>query len=449
MKLARRTLSQNRGCRLRVKNSGTSKNDRLFESVLKMDTIAGPRPPASGPLSPTLNSPRRLPDRWPAVCKPGPIWIVALMLLTIAGCAPSKPPAGVYGPAPEAGAANPEAPFVLLHQEVPEDLFAAGPIQTASRYASETRIAEFSASVSSEYRLGPGDRFAFQVRGREDISVPTVVVAPDGQVALPRIGILNMQGLSLAEATRQVQVSLERYYEYPDVTLVMQEYNNNRVYVLGRVSKPGAVHFQGAGTVLEALALAGGLPVDTQKTFLSRCMVVRGNEMVLWIDLRDLLENGNMALNARMQNGDILFIPQSDDAVAYMMGEVRAPGVLLLRSQMTVLDALMHAGGVTEYADLRRVYLVRSQEARGVVMDIDLTAFIERGDLRRNYILREGDILYVGQRGMGHLNYFLTQLLPSLRIIDFTFNTAERLGAMQQLRQKIWGQEGFVNPAQQ
>ncbi len=372
-----------------------------------------------------------------------------LLILSVAACAPSKPPAGVYGIAPDAAAEDSEAPFVHLHQDVPADLFASGPTQAASRYASESSIAEFSASVPSEYRLGPGDRFAFQVRGREDISIPTVVVAPDGQVALPRIGILHIQGLSLTEATRQVQKSLERYYEHPDVTLVMQEYNNNRVYVLGRVAKPGAVHFQGAGTVLEALALAGGLPVDTQKTFLSRCMIVRGNEMVLWIDLRDLLENGNMALNARMQNGDILFIPQSDDAVAYMMGQVRAPGILLLRSRMTVLDALMHAGGLTENADLHHVYLVRSQEDRGVVMDIDLTAFTERGDLRRNYVLREGDILYVGQRGMGHLNYFLTQLLPSLRVIDFSLNMAERFGAMQQLRQKIWGQEGFVTPAQQ
>lgn len=374
---------------------------------------------------------------------------LTVMLVFLAACATQTPAPGFYGPAPIADITEADAPYVLLNQEIPSDLFASGPAQAASRYASERSISEFSASVPSEYRLGPGDRFAFQVRGREDISILTVVVAPDGNVALPRIGILNIQGLSLTEATRQVQESLERYYEHPDVTLVMQEYNNNRVYVLGRVAKPGAVHFQGAGTVLEALALAGGLPVDTQKTFLSRCMIVRGNEMVLWIDLRDLLENGNMALNARMQNGDILFIPQSDDAVAYMMGQVRAPGILLLRSRMTVLDALMHAGGVTENADLRHVYLVRSQEDRGVVMDIDLAAFTERGDLRRNYVLREGDILYVGQRGMGRLNYFLTQLLPSLRVIDFSLNMAERFGAMQQLRQKIWGQEGFVNPAQQ
>jgi polysaccharide biosynthesis/export protein len=228
----------------------------------------------------------------------------------------------------------------------------------------------------------------------------------------------------------------------------MRQFNNNKAYVLGRVANPGAVHFHGPGTVLEALALAGGLPADTQKSFLSRCMIVRGNEMVVWIDLRELLEGGNMALNARLQNGDVIYIPQSEDSVAYVMGQVLTPGVLLLRSEMTVLDALMNAGGVTTNADPEQIYLVRTQQEGGVVEQIDLNAFVARGDLRKNHVLREGDILYVGERGISRFNYFMTQLLPAMKAIDFTLDAAERFGLMQQLRIKLWGQEGFVNTSQ-
>ena len=74
-------------------------------------------------------------------------------------------------------------------------------------------------------------------------------------------------------------------------------------------------------------------------------MIVRGKDTVIWIDLRDLLENGNMMLNARLKNGDFIFIPQSQDQIAYVLGQVRSPGVLVLRSQMTILDAVMSAGG--------------------------------------------------------------------------------------------------------
>lgn len=377
-----------------------------------------------------------------------PVAILLLVLYTFlcAACSGYKTEPGIYGP--EKGVLDADDPeqvqYVRLEQTVPPDMFAAKSSATGESFATEEDIETFSSQVPRNYRLGPGDKFSFLVRGREDISVEDVIVSPDGKVSLPRLGVIEIQDMTLDEATSYLESTLERYYEYPDVTLAMQQYNNNKVYVLGRVSNPGAVHFDGQGTVLEALALAGGLPVDTQKSFLSRCMIIRGNEMVMWIDLRGLLQDGNMALNARLQNNDVVFIPQSEDSVAYVMGEVISPGVLMLRTEMTVLDALMNAGGITKDADPREVYLVRSQRDAGVVEQIDMNAFVEKGDLRKNFVLREGDILYVGERGMSRFNYFMTQLLPSFQVIDFSLEQAERLGAMQELRRKIWGQEGFV-----
>ncbi|WP_198146020.1 SLBB domain-containing protein [Desulfonatronovibrio magnus] len=374
------------------------------------------------------------------------ILLFVLVLFVCAACSGQRPVPGVYGPDITAADMDPaeEVEYVRLDQEIPPDMFAPKGHASISEFASEDDVESFSDQVSPEYRLGPGDQFSFIVRGREDISVENVIVSPDGRVALPRIGVIKIQDMTLDEATFNLEKALERYYEFPDVTLAMEKYNNNKVYVLGRVSNPGAVHFHGQGTVLEALALAGGLPVDTQKSFLSRCMIIRGNEMVMWIDLRGLLQEGNMALNARLQNNDVLFIPQSEDSVAYVMGEVLNPGVLMLRSEMTVMDALMNAGGITKDANPREVYLVRWQRDSSLVQEIDLTAFVQQGDLRRNYVLREGDILYVSQRGMSRFNYFMTQLLPSFQVIDFGLEQAERLGAMQELRRKIWGQEGFV-----
>lgn len=376
--------------------------------------------------------------------------LLPLLLLALTGCGEPSVRPGLYGPPPTGEEGVPAAPVDYRHleQEIPADLFTAGVSKPSTSYASADGVRDFSRDVSADYRLGPGDRFAFYVRGRQDISVATVIVSPDGQVALPRLGILTVKGLTITEATARIRTTLETFYDKPDITLVMQEYNNNKAYVLGRVAKPGAVHFHGPGTVLEALALAGGLPADTQKSFLSRCMIVRGSEMVLWLDLRDLLENGNMALNARLQNGDVVFIPQSEDSVAYVMGQVLKPGVLLLRSQMTVLDAIMHSGGITANADPSQVYLIRPGKQGGAVEEIDLMAFVRQGDQRKNYILREGDILYVNERGVSRFGYFMNQLLPTLGVIDFTLNTAERFGVMQQLRQRIWGQEGFVTPTQ-
>ena len=167
--------------------------------------------------------------------------------------------------------------------------------------------------------------------------------------------------------------------------------------------------------------------------------------MVIWIDLRDLLENGNMALNASLQNNDIIFIPQSEDQMAYVMGMVRMPGVMLLRSSMTVLDAIMQSGGLARDANPDEVFLVRQHEGKGMVERIDFAAMVEKGDLRKNYVLKDGDILYVDEQGASKFNYYLSRLLPSMDVVDFSIRTAESLGAMAELRRKLWGQEGFVN----
>jgi polysaccharide export outer membrane protein len=335
--------------------------------------------------------------------------------------------------------------FVQIQVELEDAPFEPEIESTAQSFANEEELAAFSETAEKRYLIGPGDRFSFLVRGREDISREDVVVAPDGLVALPRVGVFSIKGMTIPEATEFVTGKLTFYYDNPEVSLLLTHINNNQVFVLGRVAKPGAVHFSGRGTLLEALSLAGGLPADTRGSFLSRCMIVRGNDMIIWVDLRELLERGNISLNTRLQNGDFIYIPQSDDQLAYILGEVPVPGVLVLRSQMTLLDAVMRSGGPTPNADPRKVFLVRSVDGRGVVEQINMQDMVQKGDLRRNYVLKDGDIVLVGRSGMGSFNTFITQLMPGMRAVDFTINTAEAFGAMAELRNRIWGQEGFIN----
>ncbi|MDF3128251.1 SLBB domain-containing protein [Kiritimatiellaeota bacterium B1221] len=318
-------------------------------------------------------------------------------------------------------------------------------VSSAQSFASTDKIRSFSESSQIKYKMGPGDIFSFLVRGRDDISREDIVVAPDGLVSLPRVGVFNIEGMTIPEATNYAVEKLSKFYDNPDVSLQLSFVNNNQVYVLGRVANPGAVHFTGQGTLLEALSLAGGLPADTRLSFLSRCMIVRGNEMLIWIDLRELLEKGNLALNTKLQNGDFIFIPQSEDQLAYVMGEVERPGVLVLRSQMTILDAVMRSGGITMSAEPENIFLVRSVDGKGYVTQINLNDMISKADMRENFILRDGDIVYAAPSKLGSFNTFLIQLLPSMKAIDFSIDTAESFGAMAELRNRLWGQEGFIN----
>ncbi|MEI8313339.1 MAG: SLBB domain-containing protein, partial [Verrucomicrobiota bacterium] len=266
-----------------------------------------------------------------------------------------------------------------------------------------------------------------------------IIVAPDGQVALPRVGIMNVKGRTLRELTDEFTKALGAYYDKPEVTLVMKAYNNNRVFVLGRVAVPGAVHFQGQGTLLEALSLAGGLPADTAKSFLSRCMIVRGKDLVMWIDLKELLEQGNMNLNARLQNGDVIFIPQSEDQIAFVLGEVKTPGIVPLRSQLTLMDAVMTAGGPTKGANMSDIFLVRQVDNKGVVERINFKELVGHANFSKNYVLRAGDLIYIPETGLSKFNYFTSQIAPFFTVVGVTANMISGFGFLNGLTGVLYG----------
>jgi polysaccharide export outer membrane protein len=267
-------------------------------------------------------------------------------------------------------------------------------------------------------------------------------VAPDGNVALPRVGILNVNGLTQKQITDKVVTALKVYYERPEVTLVMKEYNNNRVFVLGRVTKPGEVHLQDQGTLLEALSLCGGMPDSVNKTYLSRCSIIRGKNLIMWIDLKALLQNGNMSLNARLQNGDVIFIPISEDSNAFVLGEVKTPGIVPLRTDQNLLNAIMTVGGPTKAANLKDVFLIRQSAGRGVVERINLQELIGKGNATKNYVLRDGDIVYVPESGFSKFNYFTSELQPFFTILGVMTSSISGFSSLSTLYYGTAGSSG-------
>jgi len=361
-------------------------------------------------------------------------WFMTLVLwMGLLGCTAVPIKEGVYGPDMGDGKGPPVTGLK------PSQFFTAELKASGDAFSTDKKIDTESMKLGNEYRLGPGDRFAFLVRGREDISREEIIVAPDGEVSLPRVGIMNVQGRTLSELTETFVQLLGSYYENPEVTLVMKAYNNNRVFVLGRVTNPGAVSFQGPGTLLEALSLAGGLPVDTAKSFLTRCTIVRGKDLVMRVDLKELLEKGNMRLNARLQNGDVIFIPQSDDQLAYVMGEVKSPGVVPLRPDLSLLDAIMNAGGPTKAASLRDIFLIRRAQGNGVVERISFQNLVGKADYRRNYALSDGDMIYVPENGLSKLNYFSSQIAPFFTVVGIAANVVSGVGLLETFGNVLYG----------
>ena len=311
-------------------------------------------------------------------------------------------------------------PFLVLAQALcGEDAsgHSAGSIDPGSfqarhknrSFASKEMLEQFQSGGDEAYRLGPGDELTIDVWGHPELSGKHQI-GPDGRITLPVAGDLRIIDLTREESSEAINQAFGKFYANLAVTLRVDRYTSNRIFILGRVSNPGAILFDRAPTLLEAITRAGSLPVGgmgSEKAALTRCAVFRGRDQVAWIDLKSLLTGGNLALNLRLHRDDIVYVPDADDQLVYVLGEVKNPGAVRLTPDMSFLDALALSGGPTEDAAKGRIHLVRPNHELN--REIKLGALL-RPDPSQNIALEEGDIIYVPKSTIGKVGYVLQRV---------------------------------------
>ncbi|MFT5290887.1 MAG: polysaccharide export outer membrane protein [Planctomycetota bacterium] len=331
--------------------------------------------------------------------------VLGAALAALAGCAGIASPDGV-----------PVRDAIL---ELPRVAPPAPPLTDSSLLDYEALRTSRPAPSTTEYQLGPGDELAVFVAGHPGLS-GRFVLGPDGRLGFPLIGSVSLSASTRNEAARELATQLAPYLATPPSVVVdVTRYLNNKVYVFGRVEQPGIIELTGSGTLLQAISAAGGLPLREFRALLSRAAIVRGRDEILWIDLTDLLQNGNLALNVPLRNGDVIYIPDSEDSSVFVMGEVATPGAVQIKARLRLTQALARAGGPTKDADLKRIYLLRPNPGGEAIhpMVMDLSALLETGDFSEDIELLRGDILYIARSGMGNVGYTLSKLSLGFPIV--------------------------------
>ena len=276
-------------------------------------------------------------------------------------------------------------------------------------------LAAFEAESAPVFHLGEGDKITVTVWNRPELSGKHTI-GPDGYISVPIVGPLRLAAMTREEAAGHIGSKLHRFYKTPAVTLAIDEYQSNRVTILGRVLTPGALQFDKPPMLLDALARAGSLPVLDKQATLTRCAVFRGREKIIWVDLKRLLNRGDLAYNIRLKPNDLIYIPDSFDTLTYVMGAVQKPGAYRLTPDMSVLDALAQAGGPNEDANPEEIAIYRP--GKEAVERFDMKSLLT-ADRKVNFALEEGDVIYVPKRGIAEFGYVLRQLMPGLTFMSF------------------------------
>jgi protein involved in polysaccharide export with SLBB domain len=242
-----------------------------------------------------------------------------------------------------------------------------------------------------QYVIQPGDTVAITVLGEPDLT-KRLVVDPMGSVALPLIGEVHIAGLTATEAADEITRCLKKVMKYPQVTVELVEVAKVQVTVSGEVRNPGIYHLPGGAKLMDAVTAAGGyLPsADLSNVKVSHA----GSEENVVIDLTKFLLSGESGLNIPLKTGDTVVIPPgaATSGSVMVIGAVRQPGVHPLTQGMTLRDAILAAGGPTEFADLSNVSLKRSQSSDVVTVDY---SEVMSGNVLANPQLQPGDVISI------------------------------------------------------
>ena len=247
----------------------------------------------------------------------------------------------------------------------------------------------------NDYVIGPGDLLKIEIFELEELS-KTVRVTGDGSITYPMLGSVKVEGLAKRALEQKLATLLEeKYVRNPQVTVFVEEMQSGKVSVLGAVTKPGGFGLIGGKTVLEALSQAGGITRDAG----TRAFVLRGSsQSPIAIDLRRLMEDGDLSLNLKVEAGDVIYIPKAKMYKVFVYGQVTRPGSFEVDEgdHLTILQAVAMAGGLAKRASAGKTKIVRRGEnGRQVTLQIDLDRVLSGKE--QDVELTKGDIVVVPQ----------------------------------------------------
>ena len=193
---------------------------------------------------------------------------------------------------------------------------AGAPVQNSSVQATpisqeiEAGIAQ--VRQSSAYILQPGDLVEIKVFMEDDMD-RTLRISGSGSVTYPLVGSIQLAGNTVEQAEERMGQALQRYLKNPQVSMLIKEYSNKTVHVLGQVKKPASIELppEKSLTVLEAITSAGGF---TDVAAISKVRVLRmkdGKQQTLDVDVTQITKQGNKSLDLELLPGDVVFVPQS------------------------------------------------------------------------------------------------------------------------------------------
>ncbi|HTR34456.1 MAG TPA: polysaccharide biosynthesis/export family protein [Bryobacteraceae bacterium] len=263
-------------------------------------------------------------------------------------------------------------------------------------------------TIRPNYVLGPNDQIMIREPDAEEINEKPFRLDADGNITLPLLGKVHAAGMTQQELEADLNRRLREYIRQPQAIVVVTQFRSEPVFFVGAFRSPGIYPLQGRRTLVEMLTAVGGLQPNASRHItvtrreeygaipLPNAVVDPARKVsTVEISMGSLRENVNPAEDIVLQPYDVISVGRAE--LVYISGEVGKTGGIELgeRDSITILQALIQAGGVSRDAKKDKVRILRPVLGtnRRYEIDVDVARVFEGKDL--DVPLLPNDVVYV------------------------------------------------------
>jgi len=287
-------------------------------------------------------------------------------------------------------------------------LIVGAAAQDPSTPVTDHLEAKCGSQVRSTYLLGTDDQLEISGPELTELANKLVRIDDDGGIQVPLVGRVHVSGLTVQETEQELNKILTTYIRYPQVVVSVAEVRSQPVSILGAVNTPGVHQVQGNKTLLEMLALAGGIRPDAGYSIhITRqlewgCIPLPKTELdasgrfsVAELNLKQIMEAKSPEENIQIFPHDVISVPKGE--MVYVIGDVRRSGGFVLgeHEAISVLQALSLAEGLNGTADTRHARILRlkgdTDQREELAVDVKDVLNGKKPDVA----LRGDDILFI------------------------------------------------------
>jgi polysaccharide export outer membrane protein len=255
-----------------------------------------------------------------------------------------------------------------------------------------------SSAAAADYMIGEGDTLTISVWGETGLNV-SAIVRPDGKISVPAVGEVMAANSTVKDLQALLTAKIGKIVKHPIVTVMVSEITNNKVYIFGGGVTSGIFTLTQRTSLLQLLCQLE----DVGKADLKKAYVLRRGVKIKE-DFSKLYFQGDTAEDIAIEPNDLIYISSKMNSVnnvnnvnrnVYVMGAVNTPKAIEYREGLTVMDAILEAGGFTRYASQNDTIIYRKEGNRETTISVKMKKLMNNGDITQNAKLQPGDYIVV------------------------------------------------------